>query len=165
MELKVRFKPSVCSATAVLLVVAALVGCDARVNPDDAVAAANSNNIQRVTNLYLAYQTNNNWMGPDDESKLKDFIRSLPESQLTRIGVNPGQLDDLFISERDGQPFKIRYKVLGNMRGSTEPVVFDAEGSGGQRMVGFLDMTQREVDAAEYDSLFAKGSAGATPQQ
>ncbi len=155
MGLDVLFKPIVFSAFTVCLVVGATTGCNTSVSPDDAVAAANSTNIQRVTNLYLAYQANNNWIGPADEAALKDFIRGLPESQLTRIGVNPGQLDELFISDRDSQPFKIRYKVLGNVRGSEEPVVFEAEGSGGQRMVGFLNMSQREVDSAEADAMFA----------
>ena len=155
MGLDVLLKPIVYSAFTVCLVLGATTGCNTSVSPDDAVAAANSTNIQRVTNLYLAYQANNNWIGPADEAALKDFIRGLPESQLTRIGVNPGQLDELFISDRDSQPFKIRYKILGNVRGSEEPVVFEAEGSGGQRMVGFLNMSQREVDSAEADAMFA----------
>lgn len=154
MGLDMLFKPIVYSAFTACFVVIGTTGCNTSVSPDDAVAAANSSNIQRVTNLYLAYQANSNWVGPADEAKLKDFIRSLPESQLTRIGVNLGQLDELFISDRDGQPFKIRYKVVGNVRGSEEPVVFEAEGSGGHRMVGFLNMTQREVDSAEAEAMF-----------
>ena len=39
--------------------------------------------------------------------------------------------------------------------GSSEPVIFEAVGVDGKREVGFLNMTQREVDAAEYDQLFA----------
>ncbi len=149
------FKPIFCKAFTVCLIVSAITGCNSGVNPDDAISAVNSSNIQRVTNLYLAYQAQNNWVGPEDELKFKDFIRSLSEVQLTRIGVNPGQLDKLFTSDRDGQPFKIRYKVVGDVMGSTEPVVFEAEGSGGKRMVGILNMTQREVDNAEADALFA----------
>lgn len=150
-----RLQYSVLHSLSIFFILGGLIGCNTSINPDDAVAAANSTNIQRVTNLYLAYQANNNWIGPADEATLKDFIRGLPESQLTRIGVNTGQLDQLFISDRDGKPFEIRYKVVGNVRGSEEPVVFEAEGSGGQKMVGFLNMTQREVDSAEADAMFA----------
>jgi hypothetical protein len=139
-----------------------LAGCSRGVDPADAVAEMNSNNIQRLANLYLAYQTENGWVGPPDEAKFKDFIRGLSQAQLTRIGVDPAQIDSVFISDRDSQPFKIRYKVVGNMMGSSEPVVFEAEGVGGQRMVGFLNMTQREVDAAEYDSLWAGKGATTT---
>jgi hypothetical protein len=150
-----RMKSSVCNAVAVLLVVCTLVGCGGSVNPSEAVAAANSNNIQRVTNLYLAYQTENDWVGPLDETKFKEFIRGLSPPTLTRIGVDPGKVDEVFISERDGQLFKIRYKVVGNMMGSTEPVVFESVGVSGNRMVGFLSMEQREVGNDEYEALLA----------
>jgi hypothetical protein len=156
-------KLSTYRSLAALVAAITLTGCGGDTDPSSAVAAANSSNIQRVTNLYLAYQTENGWVGPPDEAKFKEFIRGLPGPTLSRIGIDPAQIDGIFTSERDGQPFKIRYKVVGNMMGSTEPVVFEAEGVGGQRMVGFLNMTQREVDAAEYDSLWAgKGAAAAT---
>lgn len=161
MELKLKFTYSVCRMLAVLLVLGLLNGCGSDLNPNDAVAAANTNNIQRLSNLYLAFQSENGWVGPPDDSSLKEFIRGLPTNTLTRIGIEPNNVDSIFISDRDGQPFKLRYKVVGSMMGSTEPVVFESEGVDGQRMVGFLNMTQRDVDSAEYDSLFAKGSAGA----
>jgi hypothetical protein len=148
-----------------LLILSILVGCGQSVDPEDAVAAVNSNNIQRVANLYLAYQTENNWIGPPDEAAFKDFIRGLSPNLLSRINVDPDNLDQIFDSDRDNQTFKIRYKVVGNVRGSGEPVVFESEGIDGKKMVGFLNMTQRDVDSTEYESLFAKGSAGAAPQQ
>lgn len=162
MEHKLKFTYSVCRVLAILLVLGLVNGCGRELNPNDAVAAANSSNIQRLTNLYLAYQSEHGWIGPGDDASLKEFIRGLPSNTLTRIGIEPSNVDSIFVSERDGQPFKLRYKVVGSMMGSLEPVVFEAEGSGGQRMVGFLNMTQRDVDSSEYDSLFAKGSAGAT---
>jgi hypothetical protein len=149
--------------SALSLAACVLVGCGGSVDPSAAVAAANSTNIQRLTNLYQAYQSENGWVGPADDASLKEFIRGLPPNTLTRIGIEPGNVDAIFVSERDGQPFKFRYKVVGSMMGSTEPVVFESEGVDGKRMVGFLNMTQRDVDSAEYESLFAKGSAGAAP--
>jgi hypothetical protein len=150
-----------CILPFLLIVFTTLAGCGGDVDPDGAVAAANSSNIQRLTNLYLAYQSENGWIGPVDDASLKKFISTLPPTTLTRIGIEPGSIDAILVSERDGKPFKLRYKVVGNMMGSTEPVVFESEGVDGKRMVGFLNMTQRDVDPAEYDSLFAKGSAGA----
>lgn len=155
MGLEVLFKHSVCNSLTVCLVIGVLAGCGDSADPSEAVAAANSNNIQRLANLYLAYQSENHWTGPPDEAKFKDFIQGLSVSALTRIGVDSGKLDEIFVSERDGQPFKIRYKVVGSMMGSSEPVVFEAEGSSGQRMVGFLNMSQREVDSTEYENLWA----------
>ena len=71
----------------------------------------------------------------------------------------------LFVSPRDNQPFKIRYGVQGSIMGSSEPVIFEATGVDGKREVGFLNMTEKEVDAAEYDALWAGKAAPATPSR
>lgn len=143
------------AVVAASLFVSALVGCSNSSDPGDAVAQANATNLRRLASLYFAYQSENNWRGPADEAQFKKFIQGVDPAKLNRVGIDPAKIDEIFINERDGQPFKIRYGVLGNVRGSTEPVVFEATGEGGNRMVGFLDMQQREVDAAEYDRLLA----------
>ena len=79
---------------------------------------------------------------------------------MNRINVDPASLEQVFVSERDNEPFKIRYKVVGNMMGSKEPVVFEAVGVDGSRMVGTLGMEQLEVGDAEYETLWSgKGTA------
>jgi hypothetical protein len=148
--------------TVVLLMLVTLLGCGESVDPAEAVAAANSSNIQRLANLYLAYQAESNWVGPPDEAKFKEFISSLPAQQLKRINVDPAKLDAIFVSERDGQPFKIRWLVVGNMMGSTEPVVFESAGVGGKRMVGTLGMAQLEVVDADYETLWAGKKSAVT---
>jgi hypothetical protein len=145
------------AVVAAWLFVGTLVGCSNSSDPVDAVTKANATNLRRLASLYFAYQSENNWRGPADEAQFKKFIQGVNPAKLNRVGIDPAKIDEIFINERDGQPFKIRYGVLGNVRGSTEPVVFEATGEGGNRMVGFLDMQQREVDAAEYDRLFASG--------
>lgn len=137
------------------MLVGGLASCSSNSDPVDAVAKANATNLRRLASLYMEYQSANNWRGPEDEAQFKKFIQGISPPRLARVGVDANKLDELFVSERDGQPFKIRYKVPGNVRGSTEPVVFETTGEGGTRMVGFLDMQQREVDATEYDRLFA----------
>ena len=140
----------------VALVIALLsTGCFRSKDPNAALAAANSNNIQRLANLYFTYQMKHSWKGPADEAEFKEFLRSYNPDKLSRIGIDPTAIDDLFISERDEQPFKIRYSVPGSMMGSSEAVIFESEGVGGKRMVGSLDMQQREVESSEYDDLWA----------
>lgn len=130
-------------------------GCRRSVSPQDALAQANETNIQRMANLYFTFQSKHDWVGPADEAQLKQFIKTYNPDKLKRIGVDPAETDKLFVSDRDGQPFKIRYGVRGSIMGSTEPVVFEATGVDGKRLVGFLNMTSREVEGAEYDDLFA----------
>jgi hypothetical protein len=132
-----------------------LAGCGGSADPESAIASVNRQNIQRLANLYFAYQMKHEWQGPPDEQAFKKFLRGYDAKKLTRIGIDPNEIDKLFINERDGQPFKIRYGVRGSAMGSSEPVIFEAEGRGGRRMVGFLNMTQSEVDEAEYNDLWA----------
>jgi hypothetical protein len=100
------------------------------------------------------------WKGPGNEVEFKKFISGYNPAKLTRIGIDPNAIDELFINERDEEPFKIRYSVAGSAMGSSEPVIFESIGDDGKRLVGFLNMEQREVDEAEYDNLWAaKGSS------
>ena len=142
-----------------LVAVTAVVGCS-QSSPESTLASLNSSNVQRLVNLYFAYQKKNEFNGPKDEQDFRQFLQGISSEKLQRIGVDPASIDGIFVSERDGQPFKIRYGVKGNIRGSDEPVVFEAQGVDGKRMVGFLNMTQREVDAAEYDQLWSGKAAG-----
>jgi len=125
--------------------------------PDAAnlLAEANDSNIQRLANVYGAYQSRNDWKGPADEAEFKAFLNAWNPKKLENIGVDPGKIDDLFVSSRDGQPFKVRYGVAGHIMGSDAAVVFESTGVSGKRMVGLLNMTTREVDAAEYERLWS----------
>jgi hypothetical protein len=132
-----------------------LVGCSSHTDPDSAIAKVNTTNLQRLANLYFTFQSQHEWHGPADEAEFKKFLRECNPRKLTRIGVDPNDLDKLFVNERDGQPFKIRYGVPGSAMGSSAPVIFEATGDGKGRLVGFLDMQQREVDESEYQSLWS----------
>jgi hypothetical protein len=93
--------------------------------------------------------------GPADEAVFREFIRTYDAKKLARIGVDPQAFDALFVSDRDGQPFKIRYGVPGSARGSREPVIFESQGVDGKWQVGFLDMDVREADDEEYERLWS----------
>jgi hypothetical protein len=131
-----------------------LVGCSSHTDPDAAIARVNGTNMQRLANLYFTYQSQHDWHGPPDEADFKSYLHGYNAHKLSRIGVDPNALDKLFVSERDGQPFKIRYGVQGSAMGSSAPVIFESTGDGKGRQVGFLDMQQREVDDSEYNSLW-----------
>src|SRR4029079_17947099 len=107
----------------VLLAVLAASGCGGGDGKDAALARANSSNIQRLANLYIAFQTENEWRGPADEVKFKAFLHAINPEKLKRIGVDSQAIDALFVSERDGKPYKIRYGVKGSAMGSSEPVI------------------------------------------
>ena len=136
-----------------LVMMTCFPGCSR--DPEDMLAAANDSNIQRLANLYLAYQSRNDWRGPSDEAEFKEFLNGWNPKKLTAIGVDPGAIDELFTSSRDDEPFKVRYGIPGHIMGSDAPVVFESTGVQGKRMVGFLNMTIREVGEAEYGQLWS----------
>lgn len=131
-------------------------GCSGKTDPNEAIARVNETNLQRLANLYFTYQMKHNWRGPADEAAFKQFLREYNPKKLERIGVDPSQIDELFISQRDGQPFVIRYGVPGSAMGSTEPVIFQSTPVEGKYLIGFLDMRQEEVDEAEYNQLLQR---------
>jgi hypothetical protein len=139
---------------AAVLALAVAAGCGRDVSTDDLVAQANSTNIERLASLYTGYQSEHEWVGPPDEAAFKAYVRAFDPQKLKRIGIDPAAAESLFASDRDGQPFKIRYAVRGSVMGSSEPVIFESTGVDGQRQVAFLDMTEREVDDAEYQLLW-----------
>lgn len=136
------------------LMLAGILGCGSGNSARTAIKDANRTNMQKLANLYSMYQVQHKFKGPASEEVFREFIGQLDESTKSSMGVDSGNLDKLFISERDREPFQIRYGVSSGPRGSKEPVVFELTGKRGQRMVGFLNMVQREVESEEYQRLW-----------
>jgi hypothetical protein len=143
------FHPAARVAAAALL--AGLIGCGDK--GADAVGALNRTNIQRLSNMYAAYQ-NYKGQGPNEEAEFRDFIAHFQPAKLAMMKIDPNKPDALFTSERDGKPFKVRYNVGGG-RGSVDAVVFEQEGQGGKKQVGFTGGKVEEVDDAAYEKLWA----------
>lgn len=130
-----------------------LAGCG-RDGTADAVAGMNPDNAHRLANLYAAHQNFKGGKGPKDEAAFKAFVREYDAAKLGMMGVDPGNVDALFVSDRDGQPFQVRYGVGGG-RGSSDPVVFEKAGRDGRKQVGYTDGSVTEVDAGEAQRLLA----------
>lgn len=146
-----------------VLLLAGLAGCSGDTTAED-LAAMNQSNIQRVANLYSAFQNYKGGRGPATEAEFKEFIAQYDKDKLRMMGVKADDLDGLFTSERDGKPFQVRYKVGGG-RGSAAPVVFEQDGQGGKRQVAYTGNAKvEEVDEATYKDLWAgKGGTAAPP--
>jgi hypothetical protein len=141
------------AAAGAAFLLAASAGC----GPDVAaqVAAMNKSNIQRLANIYSAHQNFKGGRGPADEAEFKTFIKEFDPAKLKMMAIDPNNMDALFTSERDNQPFAIRYGVGGG-RGSEDPVVFEQEGKEGKKQVGYTGKAQVEtVDETTYASLWA----------
>ncbi len=121
---------------------------------DKLLADANKTSMDRICTLYSSFQLVNQGNGPSDEATFRSFISERPPLQLERIGVDPSDLDSIFISDRDNEPYEILWSVAADQR--SEPVAIIAEKTGvdGMRMIGFHRKPHREVEEAEYKQLF-----------
>jgi hypothetical protein len=141
-------------------VVLVSAGCSSD-NTAKEIAAMNNSNIQRLSNLYAGFQNMKSSKGPTDENDFKSFIKGYDPAKLSAMSIDPNNLDKLFTSERDGKPFKIRYKVGGG-RGSIAPVIFEEVGVNGKKQVGFTGGNGpggggdvQDVDEAMYKDLWS----------
>ena len=150
------------AALAIGVLLAGLAGCGGDPTAKE-VAALNQSNIQRVANLYTAFQTYKAGRGPKSEAEFKDFIANFDADRLKMMGINPADLGGLFTSERDGKAFRVRYNVGGG-RGSVDAVVFEQDGQAGKKQIGFTTGKVDEVDDATWQQLWAAKPAAAQPK-
>jgi hypothetical protein len=129
------------------------VGCSQDRQVAGIVAAKNDSNLKRLANLYQSYQLRHSSQGPKDEAAFKGYIQyDMPAHRLEMMQIDPNNLDALFVSERDGQPFRVRYGVGGGA-GWVVAVVFEQQGVGGEKQVGFTDGTVESADENRYRQL------------
>jgi hypothetical protein len=140
-----------CSATICTLLLLSL-GCSQSV--ESRVQNLNDSHIKQLTNLYFGYQRSHGWQGPKDAAALKDFVKhDMDPTKLEMMKVKVDKLDDLFVSQRDHKPFKIKYS-MGGGPGASVAVVFEDTGIEGKRQVGLTGPRIQEVDDAQYDELW-----------
>jgi hypothetical protein len=137
-----------------LAILVAVAGCS-----DDhgagAIASVNTNNIQKLTNLYSGFQFARYGPGPKDEAEFKRYIKNeMGPYHLGLMQIDPNNIDAVFISERDHKPFKVRYGVNGGP-GVVNAIVFEADGVGGKKQVGINGGTVMEVDDAQYQEMWS----------
>ncbi len=145
-----------------LTLVTFVVGC-AEDTPNARIAEYNSTNIQKLRNAYGLFMMAHESRGPDSKEELLDYLTSdrAAAVRLGRMGVALDEINDIFVCERDGKPFKIRYGVSGLE--SDQAIIFESEGVEGKRMVAFL--IPRELDDEEYEKYWTEPvNSGETDQ-
>ena len=98
------------------------------------VAEIMDTNIKKVRALYSFYMTNHRYRGPKDEDAFKKWLASTEgRFAIKRMEMDATKLEDYFISERDGEPFEIRYGLKGIR---DHAIVFEKTGDeDGKRLV------------------------------
>lgn len=120
----------------------------------------NKENIRRVRNCYSMYLGMHGYKGPKDKEELMNFLKSNERAavNLERIGITQEQLDTMWVSERDGEEFKVRWGLNGM---DDHAVVFEAKGVDGKRLVCFAQ--PQELGDDDYNGYWTGELKGASP--
>jgi hypothetical protein len=127
------------AAAAVLIVLAA--GCRGASPPP-----AGHDQLATIAKYYGLYQGQHHGETPASEQKLKEFIRARDRS------VN---VESLFVSPRDQQPFVIRYgkKVAAPGPGGASIVAYEKAGVSGRRLVARCTVQVEEIAEVKLKEL------------
>ncbi len=108
-------------------------------------------NLRKVHFCYTTYMVRHGDVGPENKEQLIDYLKTDPTAIhiIKQVGLTPDTVDDIFVSERDGEPFVIRYGVVDREDGGDYPIVFEAKGQDGLRLVAFQD--PKECGEQEYN--------------
>lgn len=90
---------------------------------------------------------------PEDEAEFKATIaKGNPSLDALKVS----SLDELFVSERDGQPLVV---VYGKAPAGSDLVVYEQTGVDGLRQVGHRIGMVEEVDASKFAEIAPKTNA------
>jgi len=107
--------------------------------------------LTRLLRLYQVY-VNKKKKGPASEQELRDLGKQLTPQEREDFLIGD-DLENIFISSRDKQPFVIKYNLRLEPGGPTQGVAWEAKGKDGKRYValsvGYVE-EYREEAAQEY---------------
>ena len=133
-----------------LVCASALLGMVAGCDGGAAGIVQQESNLKKLALFYGPYQGEHQGQLPPDEKAFKDFIKS-KELLLQNQGIK--DVDALFISERDKQPYVVLYagETLGDNGPAGLPVVaYEKQGVGGKRFVVSTLGAVEEVDEKQF---------------
>lgn len=128
----------------------------------DAFRSAYRENGRRLVAMYARFmespgrpvQGPSDFKGPANEKEFRDFIRKMPAEALEEMGISGADSEELFKSERDGQPFRIRYGIKGGLN-KVYAVLCESRGVSGKIKVYRSNGSSAEVPAKEMDDYMA----------
>jgi hypothetical protein len=118
---------------------------------------AGETEIRGLAVCYGQFLRENRGKSPANEAAFKTFIQTkVNKEQLASFGITPDNLEKLFTSSRDGQPYQVRYNAPQKPPGADgkgEIVIWERAGSGGKRMVAYATVQIEEIDEARFKEI------------
>jgi hypothetical protein len=110
----------------------------------------NQLHIESIAGWFQYYRASNGNKPPPNEQALVAFIQKNLQERGTTANI-----DEMFISPRDGKKYTINYKP-----NSTNPernvVVYESEGAGGTKWLAYESKWSEEVDEAKLKERLAQ---------
>src|SRR5262249_11318649 len=135
-----------------LLAVAACIASGCHSNDSGAANKQETSHLKPLVVLYTSASTALHHP-PQNEAEFKKYIALQKGRMLDVLHVdNP---DELFVSERDGQPYVINYGPPANGK-ERSVVAYEKDGVNGNRMVGYMSGVVVELDEEHFREEAAK---------
>jgi hypothetical protein len=128
-----------CAALASVLFT--LMGCKGGGLPEEEAR------ISKLAVFYGRYISQHKGKTPPSEAELKKFIKTIDAD---------ANLDELFVSPRDSEPYVVRYNIPAGAPGAATVTAHEKTGKNGKRLVALTTGEVRSVDEAEFQKLIAK---------
>jgi len=113
---------------------------------------AEETRLSKLARVYGHYERTKRKGPPPNVDALKEYVRSLSADDLKSIGLETSDVDQIFISSRDNEPFVYR-KPPGGVPLPTTVVFYEKTGKSGKRYVAYPMGKVEEVDEAEFKKL------------
>jgi hypothetical protein len=107
-----------------------------------------STRLSKLVNLYKAY-VERNQKGPADKAALVEFGQKLTPQERDEYMIGD-DLETIFISPRDNQPFEITYGLTLAAGGPTQALAWEATGQEGRR---YTALTMGYVEEYSEETL------------
>lgn len=117
--------------------------------------AEERDHLKTLALMYGKYLGSYGGVGPTNEKQFKDFLNSRKQ-ELAQMQIE--DIDALFISPRDGQPYTVVYGLRpGPSPGPSGRVIaYESQGVDGKRMVAYELTFIEEMDEAKFQTVVPK---------
>ena len=145
--------PVKAKAALLLAAVAALYGCSSRGGPSTPPEELLT--LKPIARFYGNYFQTHQGNPPPDEAAFKAFLKESQNADLLKAEHKVTDIDKMFISPRDNQPYVIFYGRIPNSSGpGGAPVVaYEKKGREGKRYIASAVGAIEEVDEAAFRKL------------
>ena len=121
----------------------ASAGCNGK---NENALKVESSHVRLLTNLH-GLASSKLGHAPRDE---QDFKQGIAAAHMSPEKLKVGSIDELFVSERDGQPLVV---VYGTPPKNSDVVVYERAGVNGKRQIGHRIGMVEEVDETHFNEL------------